>query len=172
MMNTIDGAVKPVICVINGFCLGGGLELALACHMRIASERARLGLPEINLGIMPGFGGTQRLARTVGKGKALEMILTGNHITPEEALANGLVNKVVPQDKLMDEAHVLAGTIAAKGRLAVSAAVDAVSSGLEVGPDEGLEIEIENFARVVISKDGKEGTDAFQNKRKPVFKDM
>jgi enoyl-CoA hydratase/3-hydroxyacyl-CoA dehydrogenase len=172
MVNTIDGAVKPVICVINGFCLGGGLELALACHMRIASDKARLGLPEINLGIMPGFGGTQRLARTVGKGKALEMILTGNHITPEEALANGLVNKVVPHDKLMDEAHVLAGTIAAKGRLAVSAAVDAVSSGLEVSLDEGLQIEIENFARVVISKDGKEGTDAFQNKRKPVFKDM
>jgi enoyl-CoA hydratase/3-hydroxyacyl-CoA dehydrogenase len=171
MMNTIDGALRPIICVINGFCLGGGLELAMACHMRIASDKARLGLPEINLGIMPGFGGTQRLPRIVGKGKALEMILTGNHITPAEALAIGLVNKVVPQGSLMDEARALARVIASKSKLSVSAAIDAASSGFTVSLDEGLEIEVENFARVNISNDGKEGTDAFQNKRKPVFKD-
>ncbi|HXK48037.1 MAG TPA: enoyl-CoA hydratase-related protein [Deltaproteobacteria bacterium] len=172
VMNTIDGALKPVICVINGFCLGGGLELAMACHMRIASDKARLGLPEINLGIMPGFGGTQRLPRIVGKGKALEMILTGGHITAAEALACGLVNRVVPQVKLMEEAHTLAGTIAAKSRLAVSAAIDAASEGLDVDLEEGIDIEVDNFARVVVSRDGKEGTDAFQNKRKPVFRDM
>jgi enoyl-CoA hydratase len=107
----------------------------------------------------------------VGKGKALEMILTGNHITPAEALASGLVNKVVPQGSLMDEARAMAGVIASKSKLSVSAAIDAASSGLDVSLDEGLEIEIENFARVTISNDGKEGTDAFQNKRKPVFQD-
>jgi enoyl-CoA hydratase/carnithine racemase len=171
MMNTIEGAVKPIICVINGFCLGGGLELAMACHMRIASDKARLGLPEINLGLIPGFGGTQRLTRIVGKGKALEMILTGNHITPAEAMEAGLVNKVVPQGSLMDEARALAKVIASKSRLSVGAAIDAASSGLDVSLDEGLEIEVENFARVTISIDAKEGTDAFQNKRKPVFKD-
>jgi enoyl-CoA hydratase/3-hydroxyacyl-CoA dehydrogenase len=172
MANTIDGALKPIICVINGFCLGGGLELAMACHMRVASDKARLGLPEINLGIIPGFAGTQRLPRIVGKGKALEMILTGNHITAAEALAIGLVNKVAPPERLMDEAHVLARTIAAKSRLAVSAAIDAASEGLDVSLEEGIDIEIDNFARVTISKDAKEGTEAFQNKRKAVFRDM
>jgi enoyl-CoA hydratase/3-hydroxyacyl-CoA dehydrogenase len=172
MNNTIDQAGKPIICVINGFCLGGGLELAMACHMRISSDKARLGLPEINLGIIPGFAGTQRLPRIVGKGKALEMILSGSHITPQEALSIGLVNKVVPHDKLTQEAQALARMIAAKSRLAVSAAINAATSGLEENLDDGIDIEVENFARVTISQDAKEGLDAFQTKRKPAFKDM
>jgi enoyl-CoA hydratase/3-hydroxyacyl-CoA dehydrogenase len=172
MNNTIDEAAKPVICVINGFCLGGGLELAMSCHMRIASDKARLGQPEINLGIIPGFAGTQRLARIVGKAKALEMILSGAQITAQEALALRLVNRVVPQDRLMDEAMALARTIASKSRLAVSAAIDATAAGLEESLEDGIDREVEDFARVVISYDGKEGTDAFQNKRKPDFKDM
>ena len=172
MNNTIDQAGKPVICVINGFCLGGGLELAMACHMRIASDKARLGLPEINLGIIPGFAGTQRLPRIVGKGKALEMILSGTHITAQEALSIGLVNKVAPPEKLMEEAQTLARVIAAKSRLAVGAAMDAASLGLEDSLDDGIDIEVENFARVTISQDAKEGIDAFQTKRKPAFKDI
>lgn len=172
MNNTIDQAGKPFICVINGFCLGGGLELAMACHLRVASDKARLGLPEINLGLIPGFAGTQRLPRIVGKGRALEMILTGGHITPADALSIGLVNKVAPQGKLMEEARSLARTIASKSRLAVSAAMDAASSGLEECLDEGIDIEVENFARVTISRDAKEGIDAFQTKRKASFRDM
>jgi len=171
-MNTIEDADKPIIAVINGFCLGGGLELAMSCHMRIASKAARLGLPEINLGIMPGFAGTQRLPRIVGKAKALEMILSGSHYSASEAGDMGLVNRVVEHDSLMDEARKFARTIASKGRLAVSAVIDAVSSGLEVTFEEGLLIEAENFARVTISRDAKEGLDAFLGKRKPDFKDM
>lgn len=172
MNNTIDQAGKPFICVINGFCLGGGLELAMACHLRVASDKARLGLPEINLGLIPGFAGTQRLPRIVGKGRALEMILTGGHLSPAEALSIGLVNKVAPQEKLMEEARSLARAIASKSRLAVSAAIDAASSGLEECLDDGIDIEVENFARVTISRDAKEGIDAFQTKRKASFKDM
>ncbi len=172
LMNTIEDADKPIIAVINGFCLGGGLELAMSCHMRIASKAARLGLPEINLGIMPGFAGTQRLPRIVGKAKALEMILSGSHYSASEAGDMGLVNKVVEHDSLTDEARRFARTIASKGRLAVSAVIDAVSSGLEVTFEEGLLIEAENFARVTISRDAKEGLDAFLGKRKPDFKDM
>ncbi|HHO76374.1 MAG TPA: hypothetical protein ENN05_08080 [Deltaproteobacteria bacterium] len=172
MMNTIEDAEKPIIAVINGFCLGGGLELAMSCHMRIASNTARLGLPEINLGIMPGFAGTQRLPRIVGKAKALEMILSGSHYSAGQACDMGLVNKVVDHALLMDEARKFARTIASKGRLAVSAVMDAVSAGLEVSFEEGLMIESENFARVSISHDAREGLDAFLEKRKPVFKDM
>ncbi|MBN2297399.1 MAG: enoyl-CoA hydratase/isomerase family protein [Deltaproteobacteria bacterium] len=172
MMNTIEDSEKPIIAVINGFCLGGGLELAMSCHMRIASRSARLGLPEINLGIMPGFAGTQRLPRIVGKAKALEMILSGSHYSAKEACDMGLVNKVVDHESLMDEARKFARTIASKGRLAVSSVMDAVSAGLEVTFEEGLMIESENFARVTISHDAKEGLDAFLNKRKPDFKDM
>jgi enoyl-CoA hydratase/3-hydroxyacyl-CoA dehydrogenase len=172
MTDAIESAEKPIIAVINGFCLGGGLELAMSCHMRIASDKARLGLPEINLGLIPGFAGTQRLGRIVGKAKALEMILTGGHYSAKDAYEMGLVNKVVPHNVLMEEAKSFARIIASKSQLAVKAAIDAVSSGLETSFEEGLVIESENFARVTISHDAKEGLDAFLNKRKPDFKDM
>lgn len=171
MTNTIEDANKPIIAVINGFCLGGGLELAMSCHMRIASDKARLGLPEITLGLIPGFAGTQRLPRIVGKAKGMEMILTGAHYSAKDALEMGLVNKVVPQDQLMSEAKAFASVIAAKSRIAVGAAMDSISTGLEVAFEDGLLIESENFARVAISHDAKEGLSAFLNKRKPDFKD-
>jgi len=171
MTNTIEEADKPIIAVINGFCLGGGLELAMSCHMRIASEKARLGLPEITLGLIPGFAGTQRLPRIVGKAKGLEMILSGAHYSAKEAWEMGLVNKVVPHDRLMEEAKALARTIASRSRVAVSAAMDAVMGGLEVSFEEGLLIEAENFARVAVSQDAKEGLVAFLTKRKPDFRD-
>ncbi len=172
LMNIIEDAGKPVICVINGFCLGGGLELAMSCHMRIASDKALLGLPEINLGIMPGFAGSQRLPRIVGKAKALEMILSGAHYKAVDACEMGLVNKVVEHDALMGEAKNLARSIASKSRISVGAIIDSVSRGLEVEFEEGLMIEAENFARVAVSHDAAEGLDAFLSKRKPAFKDM
>lgn len=171
MTGTIEDADKPVIAVINGFCLGGGLELAMACHMRIASDKARLGLPEITLGIIPGFAGTQRLPRIVGKAKGMEMILTGAHYTAKDAYEMGLVNRVIPHDKLMDEAKAFAKTIAQKSRVAVKAAMDSISAGLEVSFEEGLLIESENFGHVAISHDAKEGLMAFLGKRKPDFRD-
>ncbi|MFY9398528.1 MAG: enoyl-CoA hydratase-related protein [Desulfomonilia bacterium] len=171
LMNTIEEADKPVIAAINGFCLGGGLELAMACHMRIASDKARLGLPEITLGLIPGFAGTQRLPRIVGKAKGLEMILTGSHYSAQEAFEMGLVNRVVPHDRLMGEARTLAKTIASHSRVAVWAAIDSVMGGLEGSFEEGLLIEAENFARVSFSHDAKEGLGAFLEKRKPNFKD-
>lgn len=171
LMNTIEEADKPVIAVINGFCLGGGLELAMACHMRVASDRARLGLPEITLGLIPGFAGTQRLPRIVGKARGLEMILTGSHYSAQEAFDMGLVNRVVPHDRLMAEARTLAKTIASRSRVSVRAAMDSVMGGLEGSFEEGLLIEAENFARVAFSHDAKEGMDAFLAKRKPGFKD-
>jgi len=172
LMDTIEQAHKPIIAVINGFCLGGGLELAMSCHMRIASDKVRIGLPEITLGVIPGFAGTQRLPRIVGKAKALEMILTGAHYSAQDALAIGLVNRVVPDESLMEEAVALAHSISSKSRISVRAAMDAVAGGLEISFEEGLEIEAGNFARVAISSDAKEGLDAFLNKRKPEFKDM
>jgi enoyl-CoA hydratase/3-hydroxyacyl-CoA dehydrogenase len=171
LMNTIEEADKPVIAVVNGFCLGGGLELAMACHMRVASDRARLGLPEITLGLIPGFAGTQRLPRIVGKARGLEMILTGSHYSAQEAFDMGLVNRVVPHDRLMGEARALAKTIASRSRVSVRAAMDSVMGGLEGSFEEGLLIEAENFARVAFSHDAKEGMDAFLAKRKPGFKD-
>jgi enoyl-CoA hydratase/3-hydroxyacyl-CoA dehydrogenase len=171
MTNVIERADKPVICAINGFCLGGGLEVAMACHLRIAADSARLGLPEINLGIIPGFAGTQRLARIVGKGKALEMILTGGHLNAKEAYEIGLVNKVSPGASLIDEARNLARVIAKKGRLAVVAAMHSISEGLETSFEEGCAREIENFARVKVSHDAMEGVDAFLTKREAKFRD-
>ena len=143
----------------------------MSCHMRIASDKARLGLPEITLGLIPGFSGTQRLPRIVGKAKGLEMILSGSHYSAREAFEMGLVNQVAPHDRLMDEARSLARTIASKSRVAVGAAMGAVMSGLEVSFEEGLLIEAENFGRVAVSQDAKEGLDAFLTKRRPEFKD-
>ncbi|MGD2144380.1 MAG: enoyl-CoA hydratase-related protein [Anaerolineae bacterium] len=168
----IETATKPVIAAINGFCLGGGLELAMACHMRVCSDRARLGQPEINLGLIPGWGGTQRLARIVGKGKALEMILTGDMITAQEAYRDGLVNKVVPAGAILKEARGLARKIVSKSRFPIAATLRAVLEGLEVSTEEGLEIEKEQFVALAETEDVREGVSAFLEKRQPEFKDQ
>ena len=167
----IERADKPVIAAINGFCLGGGLELAMSCHMRICSDRARLGQPEINLGIIPGWGGTQRLPRIVGKGKALEMILTGDMITAQEAYRIGLVNKVVPAGAILKEARGLARKIVSKSKVPVAATLRAVTKGLEVSVEEGLEIEKGQFVGLADTEDIREGLSAFLEKRQPEFKD-
>ncbi|MFW6135550.1 MAG: enoyl-CoA hydratase/isomerase family protein [Chloroflexota bacterium] len=167
----IERATKPVIAAINGFCLGGGLELAMACHMRICSDRARMGQPEINLGLIPGWGGTQRLARIVGKAKALEMILTGDMITAQEAYRIGLVNKVVPAGAILKEARGLARKIVSKSKFPVAATLRAVTQGLETTVEEGLEIEKEQFVGLADTEDIREGVSAFLEKRQPEFKD-
>jgi enoyl-CoA hydratase/carnithine racemase len=167
----IETAPKPIIAAINGFCLGGGLELSMACHMRICSDRARLGQPEINLGIIPGWGGTQRLPRLVGKGKAIEMILTGDMITAQEAYRIGLVNKVVPGGAVLKEAQGLARKIASKSKFPTAAALEAVSSGLQVSIEEGLKIEAEQFVILKEKEDPLEGLSAFLEKRQAQFQD-
>ena len=167
----IEMATKPVIAAINGYCLGGGLELAMACHMRICSDRARLGQPEINLGIIPGWGGTQRLARMVGRGKAVEMILTGDMITAQEAYRVGLVNKVVPAGAVLKEARGLARKIVSRSRFACAAALRAITEGLAVPIEDGLRIEAECFVDLADTEDIREGVNAFLEKRQPQFKD-
>ena len=167
----IERSSKPVIAAINGFCLGGGLELAMACHMRICSDRARLGQPEINLGIIPGWGGTQRLPRIVGKGKAIEMILTGDMITAQEAYRIGLVNKVVPAGAVLKEAQGLARKIVSKSKFPAAAALQAISQGLEVTVEEGLKIETHEFGKLMDTEDAREGVSAFLEKRQAQFKD-
>ena len=165
----IEKFPKPVIAAVNGFALGGGCELALACHIRIASDRAQLGLPEVTLGIIPGYGGTQRMARLLGKGKALELILTGDRIKADEAERIGLVNKVVPADQLMTVAEELARTIASRGPLAVRAAIEAVMSGSEMPMDEGQFLEATLFGLLASTEDMKEGMQAFLEKRTANF---
>jgi len=167
----IENASKPVIAAINGFCLGGGLELAMSCHMRIASDRARLGQPEINLGIIPGWGGTQRLARIVGKGKALELILTGDMLTAQEAYRLNLVNKVVPAGAVLKEARDLARKIVTKSKFPIAAALRAVTDGLALPIEEGLKVEAEQFVGLADTEDIREGVSAFLEKRQPQFKD-
>jgi enoyl-CoA hydratase/carnithine racemase len=168
---TIENSPKPIIAAINGHCLGAGIELAMACHMRIANNRAMFGQPEIGLGIIPGFGGTQRLPRLVGKGKALELILTGDRITGAEAATIGLVNKAVPGTEVMKTAVSLAKKIASFGRPAIAAAVESVTRGLGVTLREGLEIEADTFASMVETEDMREGLSAFLEKRQPKFQD-
>jgi enoyl-CoA hydratase/carnithine racemase len=167
----IERATKPVIAAIDGFCLGGGMELAMACHMRICSDRTRLGQPEINLGIIPGWGGTQRLPRLVGRGKAIELILTGDMIRAQEAYSIGLVNKVVPAGAVVKEARGLARKIASKSRLPTAAALRAVVSGADVPIAEGLKIETEEFVGLQDTEDALEGVSAFIEKRQAQFKD-
>jgi enoyl-CoA hydratase/carnithine racemase len=171
LFTKIERATKPVIAAIDGFCLGGGLELAMACHMRICSDRSRLGQPEINLGITPGWGGTQRLPRHVGRGKAIELILTGDMIRAQEAYSIGLVNKVVPAGAVIKEAHGLARKITGKSKLPVAAALRAIDAGLKVPIEEGLEIETEEFAKLQDTEDALEGVSAFLEKRQAEFKD-
>ena len=161
---------KPVIAAINGFALGGGCELAMACHIRIAAEHARFGQPEVKLGIGPGYGGTARLPRLVGKGRALELLLTGGMIDAAEAYRIGLVNRVVPADRLMAEAEALLRTILENGLLAVRACLEAVDAGLETSLDQALLLESNHFGLLSATQDMREGTQAFLEKRKPVFK--
>ena len=169
VFRAIERFPKPVIAAVNGFALGGGCELALACHIRIASERAQLGLPEVTLGIIPGYGGTQRMARLLGKGKALELILTGDRIGAEEAERIGLVNKVVPADQLMTAAEEMARTIAKRGPLAVRAAIEAVMSGSDMPFEEGQLLEATLFGLLASTEDMKEGMGAFLEKRAANF---
>ncbi len=169
VFRAIEKFPKPVIAAINGFALGGGCELALACHIRIASEKAQMGLPEVTLGIIPGYGGTQRMARLLGKGKALELILTGDRIGAAEAERIGLVNKVVPADQLMTVAEEMARTIAKRGPLAVSAAIEAVMSGSEMPFEEGQFLEATLFGLLASTEDMREGMAAFLEKRAANF---
>ncbi len=169
VFRNIERFPKPVIAAVNGFALGGGCELALACHIRIASEKAQLGLPEVSLGIIPGYGGTQRMARLLGKGKALELILTGDRIKADEAERIGLVNKVVPAEELMNAAETMARTIATRGPLAVRAAIEAVMSGSEMPLDEGQTLEATLFGLLASTEDMKEGMGAFLERRTADF---
>lgn len=170
ILNAIEASRKPVIAAINGLCLGGGTELALACHMRIAAEQAQMALPEIRLGIMPGFGGTQRMARLLGTARALEIMLTARFIDMQEAARIGLVSRVVPEAELIPEVTKLAKGIATQGQLAVRAIVEAIIDGVKLPLEEGLRLESRLFGRLVESEDKQEGLRAFLEKRKPVFK--
>jgi enoyl-CoA hydratase len=170
VFDLIENMGKPVVAAINGYALGGGCELAMACTVRLASETARLGQPEINLGIIPGYGGTQRLARLVGKGVALDLLLTGRQVTAQEALQIGLVNRVVPAADLMPDAKGLASELASKAPFAVQYIVEAVNRGLEQPLDKAQFLEATLFGLVASTKDMREGTAAFLEKRKPEFK--
>jgi enoyl-CoA hydratase len=160
----------PVIAAVNGYALGGGCELAMACHLRIASENAKFGQPEINLGIIPGYGGTQRLPRLIGRGRALDLMLTGRMITAQDALAWGLVQSVVPQMELLPTAKKLAVDLATKAPEATSAILAAVGEGLQLGMEQGLSVEEHLFAYCCGTEDKDEGCQAFLEKRKPEFK--
>ena len=168
----IQRLTKPVIAAINGVCLGGGCELAMACHLRISGDRARFGQPEITLGIIPGWGGTQRLPRLIGKAKATEWILTGDMYTAQEALRLGLVNQVVPQDQVLKVAKDLARKIASKGAVAIMQSLRAIEDGLNLSLEAGLAKEAEAFGAVAATEDSKEGVKAFLEKRQPQFKDQ
>ena len=162
---------KPVIAAINGVCLGGGLELAMACHLRVSGDRARFGQPEVNLGIIPGWGGTQRLPRCIGKAKAIEWILTGDILSAQEAHRLGLVNHLVPQDQVMKVAKDLARKMAAKGAVALTQALRAIEEGAELSLEQGLAMEAKAFGVVTSSEDSREGVKAFLEKRQPKFQD-
>ena len=171
VMTTIESSKKLVIAAINGACLGGGLELAMSCHLRITANEAKLGQPELNLGLIPGFGGTQRLPRITNKAKALELILTGQFLSGEEAEKIGLVNKSVPLVDLMNETKKLAESIALnKSSQSIKATLTAVNEGMATTLEEGLKIESEQWAQLFTTEDMMEGVNAFIEKRKPVFK--
>jgi enoyl-CoA hydratase len=166
----LESCGKPVIAAVNGFALGGGCELAMACHIRIAAEHAKFGQPEVKLGIGPGYGGTARLPRLVGRGRALELLLTGGMIDAAEAYRIGLVNKVVPAARLTEEAEGVLRAILENGPLAIRACLEAVDAGLEMGIDQALLLEANLFGLLSATADMKEGTKAFLEKRKPAFK--
>jgi len=169
LFDLVEALPQPVIAAVSGYALGGGCELALACDFRIASQTAKLGLPEIKIGAFPGGGGTQRLPRLIGASKAKEMIFTGDPIGAEEALALGLVMKVVPKEKLAEEAQAFAAKLAALPRLALQASKASINKGLEIDLASGLELEARNFGTLATTHDLKEGTLAFLEKRKPNF---
>jgi len=172
IFNKIEKLNKPVIAAINGACLGGGLELAMSCHIRIAAEEAKLGQPEVNLGLIPGFGGTQRLPRLINKGRALEMILTGQPISGQEAERIGLINKAVPLAELKDTVKQMAEQIAlTKGKASIAATLAAVNQGMNSTFDGGLGIEAEEWAELFATADVKEGVNAFLEKRTAQFTD-
>jgi enoyl-CoA hydratase len=168
LFNFIENLATPVIAAINGFALGGGLELAMACHFRIASDTAKMGLPEVSLGVIPGYGGTQRLPQLVGKGKAMEMIMTAGMISAEEAKACGLVNHVTTQEELIPLAEKISGKIMRNSSVAISAAIVAINANFEDGVN-GYDAEINAFGKCFGTGDFREGTTAFLAKRKPNF---
>jgi len=169
VLDLIENMGKPVLAAINGFALGGGCELAMACHIRIASETAKFGQPEVKLGLLPGYGGTVRLPRIVGKGRALELLLTGAIIDATEAYRIGLVSRVVPADKLLSEAEALARGIMEQGPLAVRSVLEAVDAGYEMSQEDALLLEANLFGLLSSTDDMREGTRAFLEKRKPAF---
>ncbi|MBA3854229.1 MAG: enoyl-CoA hydratase [Gemmatimonas sp.] len=166
----IERLNKPVIAAVNGFALGGGLELALACHVRLASEGAKFGLPEAKLGLIPGYGGTQRLPRLIGRGRAMQMILTGGMIDANTAASFGLVNAVYPNEVLMDVSRSMAKEMMANGPLALAHAIDVVAKGDGLSMDEALALESRHFGALGRTADMREGTSAFLEKRPPSFK--
>ncbi len=169
LFNFVERLHTPVIAAVNGFALGGGLELAMACHFRVASENAKMGLPEVSLGVIPGYGGTQRLPQLIGKGRAMEMIMTAGMVTAEEAYRTGLVNHVVPQAELLDFTKSLAQRIIKNSPVAIAKAIKAINANFKDGVD-GFETEIRNFGKCFGTEDFKEGTTAFLEKRKADFK--
>ncbi len=169
LMGLIENGPKPVVAAVNGFALGGGCELAMACTLRIASENALFGQPEVKLGLIPGFGGTQRLARLVGEGRAMEILLTGENLSAAEAYRIGLANRLVPADKLMDEAKAVARQILGVGPVAARLAKDACHRGLSMELDVGIKLESDLFGMCFATQDAKEGTAAFLERRAPNF---
>ena len=170
VLDLVENLGKPVIAAINGFALGGGCETAMACTMRIAAEHARFGQPEVKLGLLPGGGGTQRRPRLVGKGRALQLILTGETISAQEAYRIGLVNEVVPAANLIDRAEAILKQIAANAPIAVKFSLEAANKGLETSQSEGLALEASYFGICAATEDKKEGTSAFLEKRAPQFR--
>ena len=165
----VENLGKPVVAAINGFALGGGCEIALACTFRVAAEGARLGQPEVKLGIICGYGGSQRLPRLVGRGPALEMLLTGEPVDAAQALRLGLVHRVVPRERLLDESRALLAKVLAAGPLAVRATLEAVRRGMDLPLEEALRVEADLFARCFETRDMREGVSAFLEKRPPKF---
>ena len=170
LYNRIERLGKPVIAAVNGYAMGGGCELALACHIRIASSNALLGLPEVKLGLLPGYGGTQRLVRTIGSGRGLHLMMTGDPLTAEQALDWGLVTQVVELSELESTVSALAGKLARLAPLALQAILDSVIRGRDLPIQDGLDIEAEYFVRLCMSEDKAEGVAAFLEKRKPEFR--
>lgn len=168
LFNFIENYSKPVIAAVNGFALGGGLELAMSCHIRVASMNAKMGLPEVSLGVIPGYGGTQRLAQLVGKGKAFEMIVTGDMINAEEAYKWGLVNHVASPSELINRCKEIADKISTRSPMAIKTAIKVINAGYNTSLN-GYEVEIEEFGKCFATADFKEGVKAFLEKRKPVF---
>ncbi|WP_282134789.1 enoyl-CoA hydratase/isomerase family protein [Seonamhaeicola maritimus] len=168
LFDFVENLSTPVIAAVNGFALGGGLELAMACHFRVASDNARMGLPEVSLGVIPGYGGTQRLTQLVGKGRAMEMIMTAGMIDANKALSNGLVNHVTSQDELLSLCEKIAGKIRQNSSVAIAAAIKAVNANYQEGVN-GFEVEIKEFGKSFGTEDFAEGTSAFLEKRKADF---